>query len=258
MGRPGGRNGLGFGIVPFDRGQLRLEKVNVEMAYDAAFTFWDLRGVVAERWAHGPVFGGWADGGQQINLNPSPNEEDTRLVAAYGLKATAIMGEGALRAAEASTLAEDWFRDVTEVLRPQRVVRLALQLFGLYPITDPEQASRRLRSRYYRNENLAALLPQRLRANQDRFHAAVDMLILHGDEPTTAIVGVVGPPHAGTFFNFPDEERDTSWWMGLNMTATVPGPQGIPDPEERLDQLLEETSNDFEHVAHAILPEVVP
>ena len=168
--------------MPFDREQLRLERLNIDMAYDSAFSYWNLRGVLAERWAHGPVFGAWADAGQQVNLNPGPDADDgdAHITAMYGIKISGLLAEGE-RTEGASELALQWLSDVYEVLQPRRVTRISVQMFGLYPVTNPEQASRRLRSHYYRSDNLKAALPERLRGQEDRFHSAINWIVLDGD-----------------------------------------------------------------------------
>jgi hypothetical protein len=146
--------------MPFDRAAFRLERVHVQMGYAAAFNFWNYRGVLAERWGHGPIFGALAQqlGTEQVTLTPPTEAEDQRLQAVYGLKEAWITAEGQRWTEEVRDLAKQWLSEVHEVLQPRQTVRVNAQLFGLYPVGDPIQVSRRLRGRYYRNENLAETL----------------------------------------------------------------------------------------------------
>jgi hypothetical protein len=217
--------------------------------------------VLAERWGHGPIFGAWGDAGQQINLTPAATEpgEDVRLTGVYGIRASGLLAEGVRWTDAALGLAVDWLGDVNEVLQPSKVTRMSVQIFGLYPVVDPSQASRRLRSRYYRADNLAEVLPPALREHQDRFHAAINWLVPDGDRQSSLVLGVVGPLHGGAFFTFPDAERDGQWWMGVNLIVIrSDNVAGIGDPLQGLRTLIDEAETEFEHVAGTVLREVMP
>jgi hypothetical protein len=245
--------------MPFDRKQLRLERFQAEVGYHAAYLFWNLRGVLAERWAHGPLFGATNETPQQVSLMPIWGETpDQRLQAAYGLRACGVVGEGQEWVTEARGIAADFISDGLEVLRPKRVVRVAVNLFGLYPVPDMIQASRRLRSTFYRSEALEAVLPESERTRSD-FHSAIDFIVPDGDSGTnlSVIVGAVGPPHRGSFFAVADPERDDQWWIGLRVERREVVEQGISNPRRALSAMLGRASDDFEHVARTVLTEVV-
>jgi hypothetical protein len=63
--------------------QFRVERFRVQMSYDAAFLYWTVEGVMAERWAHGPIFGGYNKqvGADQVTLVPASTEGDDHLHA---------------------------------------------------------------------------------------------------------------------------------------------------------------------------------
>lgn len=198
-------------------------------------------------------------GTQQVNLSPAEaTGVDQRVTGVYGLKASGFLAEGEVWVPQTRELGLDWFRDVYEVLNPRRTVRLAVQLFGLYPVDNPVQASRRLRGHFYRNEHLRAVLPERLADHQDTFHAAIDWLVAEGDATSSLIAGAVGPPHQGQFFQWPDEERDGQWWLGFNVNlARLDTETGIDDPADNLDALTDAAYGDYDHVAETILREVI-
>jgi hypothetical protein len=247
----------------YDPQQFRVERAHVQIGYDAAFQYWNVRGVVAERWGHGPIFANVVQqlGIEQVTLTP-PDDEDQRFHAVYGLKETWMLGEGPERAQQALDLTPQWMRDVQEALRPRRTVRVTVALFGLYPVDDPVQVSRRLRRHFYRNDNLNAVLSDSLRQHQDHYHAAIDWIVLDDDRRTSLVAGVLGPPHKGAFFTFPDDERDQDWWFGFNYTHNRGSEDGIADtPNEAVaavEGAIETATGDVEQARETILREVIP
>jgi hypothetical protein len=239
------------------------ERFSAEVSYDAAFAYWNLRGVLAERWGHGPIFAAMGEAANQVNLTPvtEPGDADNRIQVVYGLKGSGLLAEGPERTAQAREVADHWFPDVYEVLAPRKTVRMNVQLFGLYPITNAEQVSRRLRGHFYRNEHLLAALPDRLREHQDSLHGAINWISI-GDQDgtkrlTSLIAGIVGPVHAGAFFTFANAERDQGWWMGINVTLSRIGEEGIRPEVESLRELIADASADYDAIAPAVLREVI-
>ena len=37
--------------------KLHLRRYDLQINYHAAYLYWNLRGILAEKWAHGPLFG---------------------------------------------------------------------------------------------------------------------------------------------------------------------------------------------------------
>jgi hypothetical protein len=249
--------------VAYNPADLRLERVSIEVAYDAAFLFWNLRGVIAERWGHGPVFGAMGEAQNQVNLSPAAEEGvDARIQGVYGLKASALLAEGPDWTAQARGIAEQWFPDVFDVLAPRKTVRMNVQLFGLYPLENAGQAvqaSRRMRSRFYRNDNLLAAFPDRLAEQRDSLHAAINWIAIEEGRQNSLIAGIVGPVHAGLFFTYPKPERDEAWWVGVNLTLSEFNTEDGIEPEvERLQQLVADAYADYDSVSAAVLREVIP
>lgn len=247
--------------MPANLNDIRLERFQAEMAYHAAYLYWNLRGVLAERWAHGPIFGGYKEEGDQITLSPAvtPDQTDRRLHAVYGLRASGVHAEGPLRAQQAREVAADWISDVVDAFNPKRVVRVQVSTFSLYPVVDPVQASRKLRNAYYKNEPLRQLLPDSLRQHQDHFHSALDLLVPTDKRggAVSVVVGVVGPTNIGEFFIQPDPERDARWWMGIRYLRNELSVEGIDDPKrayrQAVDLGMRESSELFTNVLHEIL-----
>jgi hypothetical protein len=244
--------------MPYDRRQLRLERFNAEIGYHAAFNYWNVRGVLAEKWGHGPLFGARAEGDELVALIPATKEPERRVQALYGLGASGVLAEGPEQVEKAREICEEWMADALEVLRPKRVTRVNTQLFALYPTDDPVQSSRRLRSHFYRREALESTLPRRARDQRDKFHSAMDWYATGADPPTSLVAGTLGPPHRGQFFAWPDEERDGRWWMGFNFGLIIRNEDtGIPQPVRKLKKMVDTAFKEIEEVAQAVLEPIL-
>lgn len=241
--------------MPFNRQALRLERFQIEVVYHSAYSFWNLRGVLAERWAHGPIFGGTNEGPQQITLMPLvDNALDPQLQAVYGLKASGVIAEGEERVREAREIGPKFICEALEVLKPKRVVRVGVNLFALYPVSNIQQASRKLRGAYYRNDPLEQVLPESVRAERDRFHSAIDFIVPKDNGVgLSVVVGAVGPPHTGVFLQVPDPKRDSQWWMGFRLERRQVDEEGIDDTERVMTTVLTTAEADYEHVVSAVL-----
>jgi hypothetical protein len=234
----------------FDNSQIRLERVQTDVGYHAAYNFWTLRGVLAERWGHGPLFGGYSETQDAIVLTPAVAPDTTgpprRIQAVYGLRAAGVNGEGAEGVEDALSISDDWIADVFEVLRPKRAVRVAVVLFFLYPVTNAAQASRNLRGKFYRPSAVEGILPSGLLKHRDRYHSAVDMIVPLDDNGSfvSVVIGAVGPLHQGQFFATPDPERDRSWFLGMRYHAQHLDPDGFSDAPAVLKRTLESHLSD--------------
>lgn len=241
----------------FNADRLTLARMQVDVNYHVAFTYWSLKGVIAERWGHGPLFGAFADLGNQVTLTPTPGQTSRsgQVQAYYGLQAAGFNAEPVTDRAAMQQNAVSWISDVVDVLKPQRVVRVSVNLFGLYPVRDAERASERLRERFYNAGELAKILPER---DFTARHTAVESFLVTGDEQTTIVIGAYGPPHKGAYFATTDPERDSHWWMGVRAHgALVRDDTGIVGPAGEVDRLLDQTYADFMSAARRALPTIV-
>lgn len=236
--------------------QLQIARMQVDVTYNAAFLYWSLKGALAERWGHGPTFSGFADLGNQVNLSPGPDANRPGLVAYYGILQSGFNAEPVTDRAADRELALRWAGDVIEVLKPQRVVRLYVNLFCLYPTGNAEVASARLTERYYRRDRVAQVLPEAWPGSR---HHAIEGIVVDGDENRSVVVGVVGPPHRGSgYFMSQNPDRDGRWWIGLRYIRVVANEaEGIEDPRDRLALMLNDADGDIRDVADRVLRNVV-
>jgi hypothetical protein len=243
--------------VKFDPKRLKLERVNVEATYHATWTFSGLKGVIAERWAHGPIFGAVTElGTTQMNLTPAPGEdekqqEDLRLIGVLGYRTSGLVAEGGHWTGRARDIANEWFKDIYSALKPERTVVVKVELVGLYPIRDAWRATQRLRLRYYQDEALTEF------AGGSHTHAAVEVFASDDRPQRSLIMGVLGPPHRGLFFTFPKKGRDDRWWMALRVSHQITEDRGIEDPLDTIHLVLESALKDWERVAREAFPGIV-
>lgn len=240
----------------FDKKQFRIARFQVDLNYHVCFTYWSLKGVIAERWGHGPLFGAFTDAGNQVTLTPAIQQDGVpaRVQGYYGIAASGFNYEDVTDREAAERDAVSWLDDVLTVLKPRRSIRLHVGWFGLYPVRDPAHASKLLRERFYNTTEVARLTPQ------NRFpvlHSAVDSFLVSGNQQLSLVIGVVGPPHKGVFFTTPDEARDSQWWMGVRMNTAIVDEDGIEEPITDLQRLLRESYGDFERAALTALPPLV-
>jgi hypothetical protein len=247
--------------VPFDPQLLRVERFHAEMGHHAAFYFWNLRGVIAEKWGHGPYFGARGRLGEDVlTLTPETEAEDRRIQATYGLNIAGMLAEGAHWVPRAQEIVHEWFDDHYAVMKPRRVVRAYANVFALYPAPNAVQLSRRIRRMFYRHADLESTLPQRLAPERDSFHAAVDWFVpsAHDDlrSNSSLIAGVVTPMHR-SFFAWPDRERDEGWWMGFNYNVQRVDDNGLEDPLADLRAVIDSALTEVEQIAAVILRRVL-
>lgn len=132
--------------VSYDPALLRMERFHAEIGHHAAFNYWNLRGILAEKWGHGPIFGARGEGPEQVHLTPETGLDDRRLQGVYGLMAAGVLAEGPECVPRGCEIALDWFGDHLSVMKPKRVVRTSAQVFAIYPAPNPVQLSRKIRS----------------------------------------------------------------------------------------------------------------
>jgi hypothetical protein len=227
---------------------LRLERFRTDLVYNAAYDFWNLKGLLAERWAHGPIFGAVADQGNQVTLTPESGFKEDRVEAMYGLRSSSFDRELVEDVERTYSEAHDWMADVIEALDPKKTTRIAVQWFALKHVGNLDaarSANRKLRLHYYDKSRFDALVPD----YQDQF-AAVNSLSIEGDKQFHLTMGLVGPPHKNTMFGVADAERDSQWWMGLNVTLLRFNEDGLTggSPLKAIDDLTQEGKEEYKRL----------
>jgi hypothetical protein len=242
--------------VPFDRKKLRVERFSAEVAYVAAYRYWSLRGVLAERWAYGPVFGAYREGPDQTYLSPPSTDDDGRIEAAYGLRGAAVFAEGASRTGEAPKVAETWFTDVYAAYDPPKTTAVQVTLTALYPIKNPKRVAAALRERNYRDEELRKVVPARF----GNFFAGIELAAVEGPERFTLSAGVIEPrlvPDPMFYWPDPDGTRDQQSWMLMKLSTSHRDDAGLAEPVTRVKELTDMAFEDLSTAVRTVLPAVV-
>jgi hypothetical protein len=246
--------------VPYKQTRLRVERVQADISYHAAYNYWNLRGLLAERWAHGPVFGAANDQPNQTTLTPAVGDDsDPRLWAVYGLRGSGLNAEGQHWVPQAPKHLDSWIADALAVLKPKRVVRASVSLVALYPVDDIHKTSENLRAAYYQADAVKDMFPESIRDYRDRFHSAVDFFAPFDDEGSgvSLILGALGPPHRGIFFAEADPERDDQWWLGMKYERRRVAAAGLHDAHATLVKMSRRSLSDLHDMADSALERVI-
>lgn len=218
----------------FDKGRLRLRRYEMQMAYHAAYLYWNLRGVLAEKWGHGPVFGAYGESQDQVTLTPARTDPlvPVQLAGVYGLRNSALLWEDT-RKKEAQDLALEWLSDCLAVLTPRRVVRVALKIVYSYPVKDPKRVTEVLVKDY---PNLGSFPPQSYPVK----HVGVTFQARETkgdvDVLATGIFGPYGPDQAKSMFQS-STERDSEWALGLIYDISIGSEKGLSEPKRYLEEM---------------------
>ena len=69
-----------YGDSVYNDRRIRVQRAVVDVSYHAAYNYWSLRGILAERWAHGPLFGATGESPEQTTLMPPPDVTPPRTI----------------------------------------------------------------------------------------------------------------------------------------------------------------------------------
>jgi hypothetical protein len=221
----------------YDVRRLKLRKLELQMHYHAAYQFWNLKGVIAEKWGHGPHFGAYSESSNEVRLTVAAGKPSP-LVGVYGLRVSAFGAEHQ-RFEDASGLAVEWMSDCLETLRPILVNRLVLRLYYAYPVHDAQRVSQALASEYPGVEQLwdseaydtvhGGLQSQQIRSLEDG-----------GQKVTSVIFGAYSPNQQREWFNVVDA-YDGPWTLGFHyFQERRSSDAGFSDRQSEIDQLIKE------------------
>ena len=223
----------------FDRNKLTLRRFEVQMLYHAAYLYWGLRGLLAERWGHGPYFSAYGTSEDELRLTRLPGIASD-LVALVGLRRSAFIAEGD-SVAEGRALARSWLDDVLTTLSPVRVTRVLVRNLYAYPVSDPARMSQAM-IKYF--PGLDGFVPKGLGTR----HGGLQYQIVDEAEDMTVrrsvTFGVYGPSQQSEYFNLVDSE----WHLGFHHLADWISEDGLDNPSHLLDEAIGTASDEaWEH-----------
>lgn len=202
------------GTLAYDKKKLELRRFEVQVHYHSAYQYWNLRGILAEKWAHGPHFGGVGGGPDHVSLTPPPDTV-ADLIAVYGLKVSAFNWERPDPNAEAQALALEWLGDCIEVLAPRHFVSVQVKTFHLYPLRerDAVTVAKTMTERY---PGIDQLWP----GNDDKVYPGLTYQARgtnpYGTHLQTAIYGIYNSDQRAALFAS-ERNSDPKWALGLQI-----------------------------------------
>lgn len=125
--------------MAFDNRKLRLRRFEIQIVHHAAYLFWNLKGILAEKWGHGPHFGAYSHDADRLQLTQKAGEP-TRMAAVSSLRGSAFFSEDEPYA-KAVEVAQPWLADCYDVLQPQVVKSLHQKISWAYPVRDPDRTN---------------------------------------------------------------------------------------------------------------------
>lgn len=123
-------------MTRYDKHLVKLRRVDLQMHHHAAFLLWNTKGALAESWAHGPEFGAFTHGPDELQIKPPTSSDQDRILMA-GLKNCGLWSERPGQGAdELIDVASEWLSDCLTTLRPQVVSRFSMSIFWSYPVPE--------------------------------------------------------------------------------------------------------------------------
>lgn len=242
----GPRRRLGFSgaqpgterVKKYDKRHLQLRRVDLQMNHHAAFLFWNVKGALAESWAHGPDFGAYSHGPDELQVKPPTQSPEDRVLVA-GLKNCGLWSERPGQTIEdVTSVAREWLSDCLTTLRPSLVTRFALTAFWSYPVSDRDLP--KVRSAL---DGLCGARPFDTTGFTEG-EGGVTAALRGKDERgfakfATLILGVYGSEQAGMYFNRrrPDEEVG----VGLQCQVEWRREEGFEDAQETMKRFTDES-----------------
>lgn len=227
------------------------------MSYNAAFTFWSVKGALAEAWAHG-VFGGVSDQGNQIVLSEDLNDLAGRSApgpksAIGGIVTSSFIWEEVVNRREATRLAREWLGDCLDVLHPRLVHGLHVKQLWIQRVRNQDGALRQMfgdeaeASQLEPPDGYSALLPGRsFNSSRDR---------KEGTRVLTCSVGGLRPDMAVGYFGSV-REIDNEPAIGAFIEHFDRCEAGFGSPSESLKILLSDSEKEAQEIVGRTLRRV--
>jgi hypothetical protein len=216
-----------------------LRKYEVQVTYNAAFTFWSVKGILADRWAH-TEFGGVADQGNQIALSEDharvwePSAGSKSAIA--GLITSLFIADEVDNPSRFQSLALDWFKECFDMLKPKLTHTLRVREFSVLYLDGLEEVRQKLEELDL-SSGLHNLLPSEYGSvlSGGSFNAA--RKLQGGERIISCQYGGMRPDMAQGYFGSV-RDCDSRPGIGLAIEHTERFLAGFRDPHDSLRKLL--------------------
>lgn len=242
------------GHVSYRDRVLKLRRFEVTVTYHAAFLYWNVRGILAEKWCHGPHFEAFHDAGEQIQLSRATEQPQDRWAVA-GLRASVFLSErDGQKPDEVTSLSLDWLNDCIDVLKPQLVNRVTTNVFYSYPV----EASRITRARAALSEQFPATTAfdlERWSEIETGITVAARRESASEREFLTGIFGVYGPEQASDYFAW--QPKGDERGLGLRIHHSRARDAGFDDPKRAVADAVASSITDATRQVHGTVRKVM-
>lgn len=222
-----------------------LRKLELQVAHQPSFLFWDLKGAVAERWAHGPHFAAVADQGNQITLqsDADKDEREGHRVAIAGIMVSNFVWESPPRRSQAESLGLDFLGDCITAFKVTAVNRIVAREQWVVTLDHLEAAQGALEERF---PELSSFVPSGYATPYSGISFNAGRTIAGGSRVLSVSVGIIRDGTAQQFFNLRDE-RDDVPNLGVFVDVVDANSGGFSSPENRLRDAASAVSRDAQH-----------
>lgn len=239
--------------MAYEQNKLRLRRFETQINHHSAFLFWNLKGVMAEKWAHGPHFGAYQQEPDRLVLTKKAGQPSD-LVAICTLKGSAFISEDMLYP-KIQPLVESWFADCIEVFQPRVVNTLNQKVFYAYPVKDAEKVNGLVLKQY---PGLGTFPPDDY---EERFAAAQFQVrrTEKGEHITTpGIFGMYSPEQSKILFSTRVADFDEQWNLGLSYETTrTSQPKGFDEPMGALNRFLDAAYKESKQLVNRTIARVL-
>ena len=225
----------------------KLRRFELQVQYEPCFTFWNVKGALAELWAHGPVFDQLTDQGNQITLSSTLNQENAPEGfggAIGGIVLSSFLWEMPPSSEDAFALSLQWIDDCLSALKPQKVVRIQALERWLSPTQNSANLEQRFSAEF---SGLESELPP---SGYETPFTGTTFNARQGSGPLqgTYLVGQIGILSPDVPYGFQQKfDIDNSPSLGLFLDLILKNQDGIKEPAKVMRSILGQLNDDAGH-----------
>jgi hypothetical protein len=230
--------------------EVNLRRFEIVVNYSAAFLFWNLRGILAEKWAHGPHFGAFSDQGPSqftLTADAGPmdqpigaNESKVRTAGMAGLRQSSFVWEDPIRQKAAEEIGLQWLTDVIDVAKPKVVQRIHIRRYHSKSIRRPDAVQKKIDDEFLSGNSVGP-------PNYHHKFNGVAFQYREHDLTTTGQFGIWGNNQTSQWFMGPSP-NDKEWNLGLFMDFMLDSKAGFDDPLSELNNLITQSRTESAEV----------
>jgi hypothetical protein len=219
-----------------------LRRYELQVAYDTAFLFMNFRGLVGERWGHGPYFNAWGEQPGQVTFTSSATDQS--LTGVVGIRVSSLIWHSPDTRDQAASLAENFLADCVEVVKPRTVRNIIVKQHHILPTTEAEELNGLLLADY---PNLDGIIPPNY--TESNSGLSFNATEIHGSvtRRATAVVGIYLPGMAQAHFgHVEDDEPETAF--GAFTETRSEGELSLSEATQEISRCIRRADSDADHV----------